>query len=1486
MLLSFSLVLLAALASAEQVWRASTRAEVLDALVHAAAGDTIELEPGEYVFSALGGGGNTAPLAIDKSLTIQSRVPTQRATLRTSDSSFLFTITASDVKLQNLIVGRQVIGGDERSIDVFIGAGTQAAPATSRLAYNVAANAKRSIPSQSEILVARSLYGSESTQSAAHHEHVNKRMNERRSAPPAANAETLRALQNVQIVNVDFTRSRSGTNIAFSRGSYADVSVTRCAFGRAGATYINSLVAAADARFRNLAVHYNQFVDTEVLFGGAQIDVHSFDTNSWTPAQAQIFIGGVRQSVATYCIDSACSTLAPVVDLDTPNSVYASLEDAVAAGATHLRVVDDIAIARTIAITRDGTTIEGGEGCSGAPIVSIARGASIVSFNGALSGVRNLRFSLVDADVVAFVFTDGVAQTLGVAKFAESLLTETNGAIDNTNAGGGATVIFDGVSFLGTDTQTQVGILLNSPRVRVEAEDTLLAQITLGLVAHRGVIVTSSTTVFGASTAGIYAETSTRQAGIRVSDSTFIDCEAPVQLGANGGAANLREFRISCSQFLFNRRANPIDSKDCLKLPALCADALTYNTIVTDFDDVDAVSSKVPIPEAVRAERRMLRSGMNHVEGGRDRTQFVYFGNSNEFSLRDSQGRLSAVHGVISGGGGGSNAKQQRAFLLATYAPLRAECMPLDAPTFGSMASVVSSVLEVRSDALLHECAALSASFTIANDTLLPALADVAIYGVMHLGAQPTWSREHTVSHTPSADSAALGAVAIVETSLSLHDEADRHTHRVVVISHAPLPDAVAHALATGSAKTIDTQRVVSRALCVACGNAVIPAYLIDAHCGGSSENIRSQFDAAYKELGFGTSTAPRQDAIALFLYGACETRQCTITLDQNEIIEGASMIVRGSLFRNRALKCDANKPIVQFSERSSKAAMRYISLEGAPSDTQGACAVLVAPGGAAVVPGPTIAYCSINGALCVDSRAGGRYIGNDFVSEHVAVLFNFKQTPTKKHSEQPVIFEANRVSLGNVHYVGLPTTLDTRSTSSTGGGASQQHWEVRADRNTFGTRGNGFASSGEMLSVVISNGKAIGLLENDASKSSRFTATRNELSSGAVLNLHQSAQVAFAPNSIGQNSTVLLDDTVHVSDIAFDAASMVMIPATASVVLRQVLFEDVAATLLTTVSPASCEGVEKSTTGIDALRSTIFSGTGDRIFTQQQVSVALAAGSSQYFAPNGSLVQCADGAQRVRDEHTCACANEIVDQHQQQQQQQQQLIEDISTTTTTTTAAVATNTPAVAKHAQRIKAAQSVKFAEVELEGAAQVQVQAADNNNNNDASDASDSNGAGTAVGADNSELSDDEPFLPIASTTSSERRGFGIIWIALLVFAAILFICLGVFCCMRYNTFATTTVVATTAKMGERPSARSSSSTPLLGNNNTSSSSSGASSRVASAPPAHNSLAHHLDALTVDPTSPLAMSSHSTSLSSESSHETNRKKAQRRVPKKQTE
>src|SRR5487761_2101831 len=98
MLLSFSLVLLAALASAEQVWRASTRAEVLDALVHAAAGDTIELEPGEYEFSALGGGGNAAPLAIDKSLTIQSRVPTQRATLRTSDSSFLFTITASDVK--------------------------------------------------------------------------------------------------------------------------------------------------------------------------------------------------------------------------------------------------------------------------------------------------------------------------------------------------------------------------------------------------------------------------------------------------------------------------------------------------------------------------------------------------------------------------------------------------------------------------------------------------------------------------------------------------------------------------------------------------------------------------------------------------------------------------------------------------------------------------------------------------------------------------------------------------------------------------------------------------------------------------------------------------------------------------------------------------------------------------------------------------------------------------------------------------------------------------------------------------------------------------------------------------------------------------------------------------------------------------------------------------------------------------------------------
>ncbi len=1416
--------------NAQRVWSVSTRTEVLDALTKCAAGDSIELEPGEYVFGALGGG--EAPLAIDKALTFKSRNEHQRATLRASDSSFLFTVTASDVLISDLIIGRQPIGGDERSIDIFIGAGTQKNPATSRHAYSVSDKVKRSMPSHKEIVDSRTLYGSDTN------------ANRKRAVPAglvAGGDVTLRALHNVSVVNVDFTKSRSGANVAFSRGSYADILVTRCAFGRAGATYINALVTAADARFVNFVVSLNNFVDTEVLVGSASVDVHSFNTNYWQPVQ-NIFIGGTRVAVDTYCVDSLCSVLAPVVDLDSTNSVFSSLKEALASGSTRVRIVRDIVIDEVLTVARPGTTIEGNEGCNGAPLITMTRSGSIVSFNGALAGMRNLRFALVEENSAAIVFTDGVAQTLNVVKFAESLLTETNGVVDNAMSTANAVVGFDGVSFLGTDAVNQVAVLVNSPRVRIETEDTLVAQVRYGFVAHRGVIVTSSTSVFGASSAAIYAETTTRQAGIRVTDSTFVDCEAPVQLGANAGAANLREFRISCSQFLFNRHFSPIDSKDCIKLPALCASALTYNTIVTEFDDVAAVSDKVPVPESVRAERRMLRSGMNHIEAGRKREEFVYFGGSNSFSLRDSQGRLSTVSGVVNGG------DRERAFLLATYAPLRAECTPLDASMFGPSASIVSSVLEVRSDALLHECATMSASFTIANDTLMPALADVAIYGVTRLGSNPVWDRKHTTSHAVIDEHTGVAniATAVVETSFALHDARDSHDHRIIVVSHAPLPDVVAHALASGAAKTVDQSRLVTRSLCVACGNTTtIPAYLIDAHCAGSSDNIRTDFDAAYTELGFGASMAPRQEAVSMFIYGSCETRRCTVVIDQNEIVEGASMIVRGSLRRAKTLKCNTDEPLVQFSDRSSKASMRYMSIEAQSSDSHGSCAIVVTSSNSnAAVGGPTISYSSINGALCIDSRAGGRYIGNDIVSDYVAVLFDFKQPPTKKHNDQPVIFEANRISKGSVHIVGPPTSAVQDKQ------ASSLRWQVHADRNSFnGASDIGFSTLGETLGVLVSNAKQVGLLENDDSLTSHFIATQIELVQGAILNLHHQASVSFTANFIAQNVSALLEDTAHLSDIAFDTDSVVTILRNASVVLRQVLFENVEMSLATAPNLAPCASTEKSTVGIDALRSTIFNAQGNRIFTQQQVSIVNAAGTSQYFGLDGSLLECQNGASRVRDDAVCDCPENIVTEAATAVQ---------SSTTLETTTSKAPRTPKPKKVKSLSVAAipnQIVQAIEQEIpvEGAPE-HIKSSQNN---------------IVVAAD------DEPVVD-ENSNNDDRRAFSFFWIGLAVFAVIILICLGVFCFMRYNTFATTTIVQTASKMGQRAQARDTEQPPALKQNR--------GSRGG------GTLANEFDALAVEAEPVAAHAASSTTTSSPSSSDNisdaKRKKVQHRTPKKANE
>jgi hypothetical protein len=90
-------------------------------------------------------------------------------------------------------------------------------------------------------------------------------------------------------------------------------------------------------------------------------------------------------------------------------------------------------------------------------------------------------------------------------------------------------------------------------------------------------------------------------------------------------------------------------------------------------------------------------------------------------------------------------------------------------------------------------------------------------------------------------------------------------------------------------------------------------------------------------------------------------------------------------------------------------------------------------------------------------------------------------------------------------------------------------------------------------------------------------------------------------------------------------------------------MFEDVATTLQTSIVPEICARSEKSTTGIDVLRSTIFNGDGDRIFLQQQLMQVLAVNSKQFFALDGSLTECANGALRIREDARCGCPEHII---------------------------------------------------------------------------------------------------------------------------------------------------------------------------------------------------------------------------------------------------
>lgn len=1207
---------LLALAFAERTWPVRDVPTLLQVLEQANSGDIVELEPGDYVFTT--SDSINAPILIDKPLTLRSRDTRQRAVLHNDGGSLLIAVTSPFVTISDVVVGAQRTGGakrsidalgDERSIDVLVGAGTQTR--SSALSYNALAderkrslllmspaelaNAKRQgllnlAPSRREISVARALHMAPDAKRAL-----------RKRAAEVREAGDMRALHDIRIENVDFTASRSGTNVAFARGSYSMVTITHSSFGRIGSPNINAIVAVADAQFVSLNAHHNSIAGgAHVLVASLTVETSAFDLNFWA-GKPHLHIGGEQQAPTTYCLDILCEKLGPVVDGDKPTQVYESLKLAVIAGVHNILITDDIELREPIVISTKRTRLSSTASCSGTPLLTIRTGGAIVSAGGALESINNVRIALAGSAAVGFVFTDGSAQRLSVARFATELL---NVNLDPLHEPALSLVLFDGVSILGDSSTDQVAIILNAPKVRIEIEDFVVVQAQYGAVVHRGAFVSVDSSFFASGASALYVETVTHQTALRVSGSAFIANEiAAIELGAGASSSTLREFSITCSQFLFNKNRMPILAHDCAKKPTLCAAALRWNTVITD-----QVAAGATRAELTSGESRMWKMGANHIEHGRNRDDFVHFGDPTvAFTLKDSNGRFDWVSGALSGDAA------RGAFLLATYAPLRGECFGTQ--NLASDATVVSDTLEVRSDSLLHGCSTLATRFRVADASKLPE--NLGVYGVANLGDQSEWTRAVALTHSD-------GDTPAIEATIAVHNvEDDLHTHRLVVVALEHLPESIRFAIASGTALVKDVPRSITKRLCVQCGAQNIPAPLLDEFCGASTENVRTSFDDAYDELGFGKIDGPPRDSnegVSLFLFGACTTSKCSVVIGHAENIEGAPS-ARGKLSRAPVDPCDRTKAaLVQFNARASQhSSISNIDLDAATIDDEIAIQVLspLTPSSNA----PAISFNTIGGAVVLNGRGCGIFINNDqSVRTGQCVYINDDITRANKS----YVIEAN-------NFAGCGISVSGNST-------------VRIDRNEFSGVAVVNATNGASLFVTVNKGLT-GVINQDGTPT-RIEALGNELARNADVVLRGGdSYVGTGINDTDSGTrTYAVFNDARLASIYVNSSSNVTVDAVSSVTLRDVRFEDVGASLVTAPKFESCTDFEITVAGINTLRSLIWNVDNQLVLTPGDKS-QIKLGGVAFWArdAHASLAQCSDGLAPIRSEAFCGCAADQV---------------------------------------------------------------------------------------------------------------------------------------------------------------------------------------------------------------------------------------------------
>lgn len=1156
-------LLLCASVARGATWSAKSASTLLKAVQQAAAGDTIELEAGDYVLT---GSESGAPaLHVDKPLTLRSRDANKRAVLRGNGAAVLLAVTSSDVTVRDVVIGRAVSGADERHIDVYVASGSQALPASSAAGV-YGARAARTLASRTALLGARAIQTSGG------------------AAPPSERTlSAARALHDVQLINVDFTHSLAGTNVAFASGAYAGVRVERCVFGRADAAHINALVGVGDAQFDALRVrHCTVRGAAHVLFGSPSVADDALALNYWAGSEPHVWLAHERRATETYCLDAACTHYAPVVDGAQPQRAFASLEAAVRANVRHLRVTGDVALRSALLLTLADTVLEGGagvDGCGSTPLLSLHAGGALVSANGALSAVRNLRVALLESGTTAFVFSDGAPQQLAVAAHAADALVRVNSDNDDAEAEAAAAVVhMSGVSVLGTSAaHAQAVLVLSAPRVRVEWRDSVLVDVAHGAVVQRGALVARDVTVSGASRVAFYAETATHEAALRLSGCTVIGGDVAIELGARESSSALRDFGVSCSQFLFGARRVPVVSRDCEARTQRCAAALHYNTIVSAHAESESSDD----------ERAMLRAGANYVEYARRADDYVYAGeprSSLAFGERAARAELHNAAGAL--------------FVVASHAALSAECLPIgETAHFTPQAAVVSGALEVRSDALLHECgSSVTVHFDVARSAQEPAVFGVARIGEPHHAAE--WAEQ------PSAvGGGGSSATLDVSATLVLRDSADNRLHRSVVLAQNELTADERAALDADALPA-----AAARVLCVVCGDdeRELTARELELYCQNDARLVRTSFAAAYAELRMGGNGDG--SSAALLVAG-----ECALPADGEPLLVGNhEHIARLSPTRSAALvrAGGGDAPLVRFAGDASAASLRHIALRATSADER--CAVHVALSASGAL-GPTVDSCALDGSLCVEQRYGGHYTGNE-IGGAIRAEFGVDEPDVNER----VVFEANRV------FAREPSTVVS-------GGAIVQ---VAFVRNAFMGAHGGLDVRGSGAQVRATANTHVRRLH--ARDGARLVAFDNELLDGASIELSGKSALASEQVTSLRAASVRLDDVARLSNVHFDAASVVLVDSAAAAVLRNVQFDDMSALCAT---DTACRRAAVSARGVDLAHSRILNVDGAVVLDAIERD-ALASNAAAYWsAPaHGAVTYCRD-ANQVFNYHPNVCA-------------------------------------------------------------------------------------------------------------------------------------------------------------------------------------------------------------------------------------------------------